>query len=53
MRNAYGALAVGDTPDQYAWGWGASREAAKQSALAECRKLTENAYIKLTVFSGN
>jgi len=53
MRNAYGALAVGDTPDQYAWAWGATREAAKQSALAKCQELSANSYIKLTVFSGN
>lgn len=53
MRNAYGALAVGASHDQYGWGWGATREAAKQAALDECRKLTDDCTIKLTVFSGN
>jgi hypothetical protein len=53
MRNAYGALAVGDAPGQYGWGWGVTRTAAEQSALAECRKRTTNCYIKRWVFSGN
>jgi hypothetical protein len=53
MRNAYAALAVGDAPEQYGWGWGATRSAAEQAALAECRKRTTNCYIKRWVFSGN
>lgn len=53
MRNAYGALAVGDDPEQYGWAWAATREAARQAALAECEKRTTNCYVTLTVFSGN
>lgn len=53
MRNAYGALALGDDPGAYGFAWGTTRERAEQAALAACQKQTTNCYIKRWVFSGN
>ena len=53
MRNAHGALAVGDDAEHYGWAWGATRDEAQQAALAHCRERTSNCRIAVSVFSGN
>lgn len=53
VRNAYGALAVGDDSAACGWAWGTTRDDAERAALAECKKQTTNCYIKRWVFSGD
>lgn len=53
MRNAYGALAVGDDVSEYGWAWATTSAAAQEAALAYCRERTTNCRIAVTVFSGN
>jgi Domain of unknown function (DUF4189) len=52
-RNAYCALALGDTVGSYGWGYGATAAEARTHALRNARKSTTNCYIAVTVFSGN
>lgn len=53
VRNAHGALAVGDDKQQFGWAWGMTRSAAQQAALENCQARTSNSRIAVTVFSGN
>ena len=52
-RNNWCALAVGDAPSAYGWGYASSAARAKQIALDQCRRRTSECRIAVCVFSGN
>lgn len=51
--NAYCALALGDEPGAYGFGWGSSQCEAESMALLHCSQYTTGGYIAQWVFSGN
>jgi len=53
VRNGHAALALGDSPGVYGWGWASTESEARALALIEAAKRTTNVYIAATVFTGS